>query len=247
MSHHYSRRTHHGSDDERSEHHWEHTHNHGREHQHYRFLDEVHHHRRKHSSGDNDDEQKPSKNVEPPQSLNFKNHDIYSSLPGATAAGLNGSGANVTDKTDAELKALGQTLANYADEVATALGTVGDCAHGPRLSLTRLGLNFAPAVATDQGVAIRNSGFFNEVSRDQVRPGDYGVRDWSPAVVRAHHGDNKGDSFIVTKVDASGQLYGANDHHLKVPEDGERYRNLKFYRLNEKFLRLYDVTSSNNA
>ncbi len=210
-------------------------------------MDEIHHHSRKHSSDDNDNEQKSPKKVEPPQSLNFKNHDIYPSLPGATAADVNRSGATVSDKTDAELKTLGQTLANYADEVATALGTVGDCAHGPRLSFNRLGLNFAPAIATDQGVAIRNSGLFNEVSRDRVRPGDYGVRDWSPAVVRSHHGDNKGDSFIVTKVDDSGRLYGANDHHLKVPEDGERYRNLKFYRLNEKFLRLYDVTSASNA
>jgi hypothetical protein len=247
VSHHFNRRTHHGNDGERSEHHREHTRNHGREHHHHRLSDEVHHQSRKHSSDDDDDDQKRPKKVEPPQSLNFKKHDIYASLPGAPAADLNGSGASVSDKTEAELKALGQTLANYADEVATALGTVGDCAHGPRLSLTRLGLNFAPAIATDQGVAIRNSGFFNEVSRDQVRPGDYGVRDWSPAVVRAHHGDNKGDSFIVTKVDGSGRLYGANDHHLKVPEDGERYRNLKFYRLNEKFLGLYDVASANNA
>jgi nucleoid-associated protein YgaU len=137
------------------------------------------------------------------------------------------------------IESLGKGLANIASNVANALGTVGDCAHGPRLAFGKLGFHMPPAVATEQGRMVRNSGLFDEVPANQVRPGDYGVRDWSPAVTRAHGGVNKGDAFIVSAVGPHGQLYGANDHHFAVPPDGGRYRNLKFYRPNAEFIKRY--------
>jgi hypothetical protein len=137
------------------------------------------------------------------------------------------------------LTELGNGLAHIATNVAHQLGTIGDCAHGPRLALGKLGYHLPPAVATEQGRMIRNSGLFDEVPRSQVRPGDYGVRDWNSHVIREHGGVNKGDSFIVTSVDRHGHLYGANDRTFAVPADGGRYRNLRFYRPNAEFLRRY--------
>jgi hypothetical protein len=134
-------------------------------------------------------------------------------------------------------RALGDDMAKLANSVANHLGTVGDCAHGPRLVFDKLGFHLPPMVATEQGRHVRDSGLFDQVPRSEVRPGDYGVRDWNSAVTRAH-GQNKGDSFIVTQLGRHGQLYGANDHHFAVPEDGGRYRNLTFYRPNARFYEL---------
>lgn len=224
MEHHYRSGRAHGHHSESSHaHHLYNHHDHGRSH--------------KHSPLAHPDSEVRSVKDDSPQSLIFNNSDIYKSV----------SSPNSTSETDLKLKRVGQTLAIYADEVATRLGTIGDCAHGPRLSLERLGLKFSPAIATEQGKAIKNSGMFDEVARGQVRAGDYGVRDWSPGVIRAHNGINKGDAFIVTHVGNGGALYGANDHHLQVPEDGDRYRNMKFYRVNERLLRLLESTSSSNV
>jgi hypothetical protein len=145
------------------------------------------------------------------------------------------------------LSDLGHGLAGIAGNVAQYLfhnavaehrKTTGDCAHGPRLAFGKLGFHMPPVVATEQGKIVKNSGLFDEVPRSQVRPGDYGVRDWSPQVIR-EHGYNSGDSFIVTNVAHNGQLSGANDHKFTVPEDGGRYRNLKFYRPNAEFVKRY--------
>ncbi len=142
------------------------------------------------------------------------------------------------------IESLGHGLASIANRVADSLRTVGDCAHGPRLAFGKLGFHLPPAVATEQGRMIRNSGLFDQVPPSQVRPGDYGVRDWSAAVTRAHGGVNKGDAFIVSAVGPHGQLYGANDHHFAVPPDGGRYRNLKFYRPNAEFIKRYGEVQS---
>ncbi|MBS1993280.1 MAG: hypothetical protein JSS83_22345 [Cyanobacteria bacterium SZAS LIN-3] len=150
-----------------------------------------------------------------------------------------GDRANDGGAIERALKELGHGLANIARDVAHSLGTIGDCAKGPRLTFKEAGLKLPPAVATEQGRMIRHSGLFDEVPAHQVRPGDYGVRDWNHHVVRAHGGVNKGDSFIVTNVGKKGVIHGANDHNFVVPPDGGRYKNLKFYRPNAEFLRLY--------
>jgi hypothetical protein len=225
----------------------------GREHEHslltalhHRWLDDMRHQGRawrqpagseNHKQKD-DVEKSKAAEVDPQHGLHFTDHDLYIPSNDQATAGASRSAVNLDSQTDEELKRLGQDLAEYADEEATRLGTMGDCAHGPRLAFARAGLVFSPAVATEQGEAVRNSGMFDEVTREQVRPGDYGVRNWSASVVSDNKGIDKGDSFIVTKIDSDGRVEAANDHHFTVPEDGERYRNLRFYRLNENFLRL---------
>ncbi len=136
------------------------------------------------------------------------------------------------------LKKFGQDIADTAIDIARSLGTKGNCAKGPRLTFGEFGFKLPPAIATRQGRMIEQSGLFHEVSREEARPGDYGVRDWNSRVAK-RHGVNKGDSFIVTNVSANGALRGANDHTFNVPEDGGRYRNLKFYRPTPEFFRKY--------
>lgn len=134
---------------------------------------------------------------------------------------------------------VGNFIGGLAHGVASALGTVGDCAKGPRKVFEALmGKDLPKMVATDQGRWVENSGLFDRVPADQVRPGDYGYRHWNSRVTRAH-GMDKGDSFIVHAVGRDGQLYGSNDHHFAVPPDGGRYRDLKFFRPNAKFFELY--------
>ena len=143
---------------------------------------------------------------------------------------------------------LGEGIAQIAKGIASEIFNsnlahgrrlVGDCARGPRETFDRLGFHMPHVVATEQGRIVRNSGLFDEIPRSEVRAGDYGVRDWSSKVIHEHKGINKGDSFIVARVGSRGQLEGANDHHFTVPEDGGRYRNLKFYRPNAEFWRRY--------
>jgi len=136
------------------------------------------------------------------------------------------------------MKKFGQDIADTAVRIANKLGTIGDCARGPRLTFSEYDFHLPPAIATRQGRMVHQSGLFHEVPRDEVRPGDYGVRDWNKRVTKAH-GVNKGDSFIVTNVGANGSLRGANDHNFRVPEDGGRYRNLKFYRPTPEFFKKY--------
>ncbi len=137
------------------------------------------------------------------------------------------------------MKQFGHDLADAAKRIANRLGTIGDCAKGPRLTFKELGFHLPPAIATEQGRMLKESGLFHEVPRDEVRPGDYGVRDWNRHVTKRHGGINKGDSFIVTAVSADGSLRGANDHTFNVPEDGGRYRNLRFMRPTPEFFRRY--------
>lgn len=137
------------------------------------------------------------------------------------------------------MKQFGHDLADAAKRIAHRLGTIGDCAKGPRLTFKELGFHLPPAIATEQGRMLKESGLFHEVPRDEVRPGDYGVRDWNRHVTKRHGGVNKGDSFIVTAVSADGSLKGANDHNFNVPEDGGRYRNLRFMRPTPEFYRRY--------
>ena len=136
------------------------------------------------------------------------------------------------------LNKLSQHLARSATSVAGEIGTVGNCALGPRLTFDKLGYHLPPVVATEQGRIIEQSGLFHEVSRSEVRPGDYAYRHWSQHIIRQHGGVDKGDSFIVAQVGRSGELYGANDHTFAVPEDGDRYADTKYFRPNEQFLRV---------
>jgi hypothetical protein len=131
----------------------------------------------------------------------------------------------------------GQTIAMLAHRMASKIGTVGDCARGPRQTFDLLGFHLPRAIATTQGRMLEQSGLFREVS--DPRPGDYGYRHWNAQVTRAHGGVDKGDSFIVTGVDRNGRLTGANDHHFVVPPDGGRYRGLKFLRPTEEFFKIY--------
>lgn len=137
------------------------------------------------------------------------------------------------------MKQFGNDLADVAERIARRLGTIGDCAKGPRLTLGETGFHLPPAIATEQGRMLKESGLFHEVPREEVRRGDYGVRDWNHRVTKRHGGVNKGDSFIVTAVSADGSLKGANDHNFHVPEDGGRYRNLRFLRPTPEFYRRY--------
>ena len=209
MSHFHGRHKHRGGESHAS---------HSREHQnshHHHLLHEFHQNAVQHSR----------------QNVSLQNTEVAFSgkdVPLVSAA----------DNDDPQIKALGQTLASYAEDEAAAIHTVGDCARGPRRTFERIGLHLPVVIATEQRAAVQNSGLFDEVPRQLVRPGDYGVRDWNNSVTRAHGGVNKGDSFIVTKVDSSGRLYGANDHFDWVPEDGDRYRNMHFYRFNQRFMRL---------
>jgi hypothetical protein len=137
-----------------------------------------------------------------------------------------------------DVAAVERKMAQIALNVAQRLGTIGDCAHGPRLTLDKFGYHLPPAVATEQGRMIRDSGLFDLVPASQVRPGDYGVRDWSRSIVR-QHGTDKGDSFIVTGIARNGAVLAANDHTFVVPADGGRYTNLQYYRPNAEFIRRY--------
>ena len=133
----------------------------------------------------------------------------------------------------------GLGMAHLADTVASHLGTVGDCARGPRLTYGHYGLRLPPLVATRQGELLERTGLFEEVPRAQVKPGDYCYRHWSSRVIREHGGVDKGDAFIVSAVGRQGELYGANDHHFVVPGDGGRYRDTKFLRPTAEFFRRY--------
>ena len=141
-------------------------------------------------------------------------------------------GHEVTEK-------LGHAIAHIAKGIAGEIDTIGNCAFGPRKTLDRLGFHLPPAVATEQGRMLEKSGLFKEVPRSEVQPGDYGYRHWNASVIRQHGGVDKGDAFFVTGVDKHGTLTGANDHHFTVPEDGGRYRHMKFLRPTPEFYERY--------
>lgn len=131
----------------------------------------------------------------------------------------------------------GQTLAKAALNMAQHIGTVGDCARGPRQTLDQFGFHMKPMIATEQGKVMVASGLFREVSRSEARPGDYFVRDWNSSVT-AQHGINKGDSgFVIQR--RGNTLMQANDHVQAFPEDGGRYRNTKFLRPTAEFWARY--------
>jgi lysophospholipase L1-like esterase/muramidase (phage lysozyme) len=135
--------------------------------------------------------------------------------------------------------AAGQTIALLATQKAREIGTVGDCARGPRLVFRDLGYHLPRAVATVQGRMLEESGLFDVVPAWQARAGDYGYRHWSPETIMAKGGIDKGDSFIVRGRDSNGSVLGANDHLFTVPPDGGYYVGLTYLRPNEKFYQLY--------
>lgn len=155
------------------------------------------------------------------------------------ALGLGKERMDNNDSFNWSTTADGQTIAVLAHRMASQIGTVGDCARGPRQTFDQLGFHLPRAVATVQGQMLEQSGLFKEVS--DPRPGDYGYRHWNAAVTRAHGGVDKGDAFIVVGQDSHGRLLGANDHHFVVPPDGGRYRGLKFLRPTEEFFKLYGL------
>ena len=55
----------------------------------------------------------------------------------------------IGDALGTTLKQFGHDLAHLASDVAHRLGTVGDCAHGPRLAFDKVGFHLPPAVATE--------------------------------------------------------------------------------------------------
>ncbi|MDR3617329.1 MAG: hypothetical protein P4L53_27480 [Candidatus Obscuribacterales bacterium] len=128
---------------------------------------------------------------------------------------------------------VGDKMARLAVRVAESLGTVGDCAHGPRIVFDKMGFHLPPMMATEQGRRVRESGLFDEVSPKDVRPGDYGVRNWSNHVIR-QHGYNAGDSFIVAS-NHRGNIVQANDHIQNIDRRG-RYADVHFYRPNARML-----------
>jgi hypothetical protein len=128
---------------------------------------------------------------------------------------------------------VGDQMARLATSVAARLGTVGDCAHGPRLVFDKMGYHLPPMMATEQGRHVRDSGLFDEVSPRDVRPGDYGVRNWNRHVIR-QHGYNAGDSFIVRSAH-NGNIVQANDHIQNIDRSG-RYSDVHFYRPNARFI-----------
>jgi hypothetical protein len=131
------------------------------------------------------------------------------------------------------------TIASLAVKNADRIRTIGNCALGPRLTFKALGLDLPEVYATEQGAILQNSPLFKVVSREDVQPGDYGYRHWSNSVKKAHHGVDKGDSFIVANVERNGTLIGANDHHFVVPGDGGRYRDTTFLRPTAAFYARY--------
>ena len=126
-----------------------------------------------------------------------------------------------------------------AKKNADKIGTTGNCALGPRLTYKELGLELPQVYATEQGRILETSGLFERVSRQDAQPGDYAYRHWSSSVIKSHHGIDKGDAFIVAKVERNGVLIGANDHHFVVPADGGRYRDTTFLRPTAAFYARY--------
>lgn len=148
------------------------------------------------------------------------------------------SARDPNDPIEWSTKENGMVLAKAALDMSRHIGTVGDCARGPRQTLDQFGFHLKPMIATEQGKVIQASGLFREVSRAEARPGDYFVRDWNQRVIAQHGGVNKGDSgFIYAKNGNS--LMAANDHNQVFPEDGGRYRNTKFLRPTAEFWARY--------
>ncbi|MDR3614515.1 MAG: hypothetical protein P4L53_13215 [Candidatus Obscuribacterales bacterium] len=164
----------------------------------------------------------------------YVDFNCFAPTPAESAKPLHITNGPVTS----DVAAVERKMAQIALSVAHRLGTVGDCAHGPRLTLDKFGYHLPPAVATEQGRMIRDSGLFDLVPANEIRPGDYGVRDWSRSIVR-QHGSDKGDSFIVTGIARNGSVLAANDHTFVVPADGGRYTNLQYYRPNAEFVRRF--------
>lgn len=123
---------------------------------------------------------------------------------------------------------------------AHRIGTVGDCARGPRQTLEHFGIKIAPMSAVRQGQMLEQSGLFDKVTSGEVQPGDYGYRHWSARTIRHRGLGDLGDSFIVT--DCNRQSWqAANDHMFVVPPAGGYYApGITFLRPNAKFYAAYE-------
>jgi len=160
--------------------------------------------------------------------------------------GIGDAARDIGNGLESISRAVGDKMARLADEVAKNLHAealeahrldprrkvTGDCAHGPRLVFDKMGYHLPQMMATEQGRHVRESGLFDEVW--DVRPGDYGVRNWSKHVIAQNGGRNPGDSFIVDSVH-KGVIHQANDHFQNIDTRG-RYADVHFYRPNARFL-----------
>ena len=135
---------------------------------------------------------------------------------------------------------LSHALKTEACHQADHIGTVGDCARGPRQTMAKFGIKLDPQSAVSQGQLLEGSGFFDKVKESDVQPGDYGYRHWSDATKRRRGVGDLGDSFIVTDCNRGGML-AANDHKFHVPPGGGYYaKEITFLRPNAKFYAAYE-------
>lgn len=135
---------------------------------------------------------------------------------------------------------LAHALKTEASRQAHRIGTVGDCARGPRQTFERFGIKLTPMSAVRQGELLERSGMFDRVSASDVQEGDYGYRHWSKATIRRRGLGDLGDSFIVTGGRCNA-LQAANDHHFVVPHGGGYYaKEIYFLRPNANFYAAYE-------
>lgn len=187
--------------------------------------------------GKTPDQLTPQEKTDPANKDFLSAADKYYALAHARTENGPTSTRNPNDPIEWSTMENGQVLAKAALNMARHIGTVGDCARGPRQTLEQFGFSMKPMIATEQGKTMISSGLFREVSREEARPGDYFVRDWNSEVARAH-GVNKGDSgFVIER--RGNTLVQANDHVQAFPEDGGRYRNTKFLRPTAEFWARY--------
>ncbi|MBU6452398.1 MAG: hypothetical protein KGS72_11505 [Cyanobacteria bacterium REEB67] len=131
---------------------------------------------------------------------------------------------------------LAKALKQEAAHQARHIGTVGDCARGPRQTLETFGIKLKPLSAVLQGQLLEKSGFFDVIhDPSQVKEGDYGYRHWSAHTIKRRGVGDLGDSFILTNCSNKG-WQAANDHMFQVPAAGGYYaKGITFLRPNAKF------------
>jgi hypothetical protein len=153
------------------------------------------------------------------------------------------SDSPITPRADATPVADGGHLASAlkgeAAHQAHRIGTIGDCARGPRQTLEHFGISLRPMAAVKQGELLERSGMFDRVPASEAKEGDYGYRHWSAHTIKRRGLGDLGDSFIVTNCSTRG-LQAANDHMFTVPPGGGYYApGITFLRPNAKFYAAY--------